>query len=225
MAFLNYIPRKVLILSLVIDAMLLTVGIAAFGAQILRQQTSGPWTKRYVALIPLPAARVNGTFLLYRDVLERWETVDRFLEMRVLDAPQGQEVRPRHELRREAYEQLIRETYIQSLAKEESFTVPERVIEGNIHNLLNQASSTLREVGIATSTVNTPPTTEEMNTYLLATFGWTFEQFRDRVLIPALREDGLSQLMVTKTGTTIQEWRASVDTFLASDKVRRYLRF
>ncbi len=201
------------------------VGVVAAGARILQVQSDGLWTKRYVAVIPLPAARVHGEVVLYRDVLDRWETVDRFLEMRPLDTPEGQTVRPRHELRKEAYEQLIREAYIQALAKEESFTVTQQVIDTNVQNLLDQASSTLRETGSVSSTRNTPPTTEEMNAYLMATFGWTFDQFRDRILIPALREDGLSRLYSVKNGTTVQEWQAEVEAFIASDKVRRYLKF
>lgn len=225
MSFLKLIPRNMLLVAVTMVVVVFLVGVAAVGAHVLQQQSDGPWTKRYLAIVPLPAAHVNGKFVLYRDVLDRWETVDRFLDMRALDTPQGQEIRPRVELRREAYEQLIRETYIESLAKQESFTVPQQVIENNIQHLLSQASSTLHEIGGTSSTLDTPPTTEEMNTYLLATFGWTFDQFRDRVLVPALREDGLSKIVTAKSGKTIEEWQASVDEFLKSDKVRRYLRF
>lgn len=212
-------------LTAMVGCVALLVGVAAVGAQILQRQSDGPWTRRYVSVIPLPAARVNGEVVLYRDVLDRWATIDRFLETRPIEPPEGQVIRPRNELRREAYEQLIRETYMHSLAKQESFSVPQQVIDANIQNLLSQASSTLRELGISSSTMDTPPTTGEMDAYLSATFGWTFNQFRDRVLIPALREDGLSKIMVTKTGKTVEEWQAEVDAFLISEKVRRYLRF
>lgn len=225
MSFFKQIPRKMLLITVAVACVGFLVGVAAVGAQVLQRQSDGPWTKRYLAIIPLPAAVVNGEFVLYRDVLDRWATVDRFLDMRPIEAPEGQVIRPRNELRQEAYEQLIREAYIRSLAEQESFIVPQQVINANIQNLLDQASSTLREVGMSSSTVDISPTTEEMNTYLLATFGWTFDEFRDRVLVPALREDGLSKIAATKGGTTVQEWQASVDAFLKSDKVRRYLRF
>ncbi len=225
MKLTNTLSRGALFLVVIVTIGLLIMAVAAAGAVILDRQADGLWAKRYARAFPLPAARVQGSFVLYRDVLHRWEAVDRFLDMRPIDAPPGQEIRPRTELREEAYEQLIREVYIKSLAKQENFTVPAQVLEANIQALLDQASSTLREVGIASSTVITPPTVEDMNTYLLGAFGWTFDQFRDQVILPALREEGLAQIILTKNGVSSTEWQAQIDRFLQSDKVRRYLKF
>lgn len=225
MTFLRAIPRAMLRVVVGACLFLFCMGIVGIGAVILNQQSDGVWARRYVAVIPLPAARVNGTFVLYRDVLDRWETIDRFLAARPIDAPNGQEIRPRAALRKEAYEQLIREAYIRSLAKQEAFTVSQRIIDTNIENLLNQASSTIRSLGTASSTVDGAPTIDEMNEYLVTTFGWTFDQFRDRVIVPALREEGVAKILLTKTGSTMEEWQAEVDAFLASKKVRRYLVF
>lgn len=223
MSVFQAVPRALLRVAV---GMMVGVALAVFfatGALILDRQATGPWATRYAELVPLPAARVGKRFVLYRDVVDRWETVDRFLALEEARLVNGQLLRTRTELRQEAYEQLIRETHLAVLAEEQAFTIPPGVIEANVQNLLAQASTT---VGVVDGSPQASiPTVQELSDYLLATFGWTFDEFQARILVPALREEGLAQQMMAAKGTTLEAWRADVDTFLRSEQVKRYLRF
>ena len=224
MSVFQAVPRSLLRVAVGMMVGMVLAAFFATGALILDRQATGPWATRYAETIPLPAARVGKRFVLYRDVMQRWETVDRFLAIEEGRAPAGQVLRTRTELRQEAYEQLIRETHLAALAEEQAFTVPPEVIEANIQHLLAQASTTVGVVEGAAQEASVP-TVQELSDYLLATFGWTFDEFRERILVPALREEGLAQRMMTTNGTALDAWRADVDTFLRSEQVKRYLQF
>ena len=198
---------KLLIVAGIAAVAVVIVALAAISVSILRAQSTTPFARKFANVFPLPAAHVDGAFLMYRDVLARWDTVDTFIKNAPTSTADGQ-MAPRDVLRQQVYEQAIREIYIQQAAREDHFSLPETAVQNNLTQLIERASSTEAEMG----------------QYLHDTYGWTVNDFRDRIVRPATLEEALAQRAAV-AGTTVEQWRQQVKDALKSAKVSRYLKF
>lgn len=184
----------------------LVVGISV---SILQRQSTSSLTHRFVSIVPVPAASVDGDWLLYRDVLARWDDIDRSL---TLPIEPGMQRRPVAELRQEAYEQLIRETYLKRQAEAEKFTLSEEIVQQNLERVLLQGAT------------STPALLAEAAQALQDHAGWSLDTFRDRIIRPATLEEALA-LRAEVGGMSREDWLRQVQTFLGSGSVKRYLKF
>lgn len=203
-------PKRKLVLAgflaLVMFALALVVGISL---QILRTQNTSSFARTFVRVIPVPAARANGRFVWYRDVIVRWDAADQALATAPPPAPTDDYVLPSRETsHRRAYEQAIRDAYFYAQAEKEDFTVPDAAVQMNIDRLVVQASSTRQEI----------------EQYLQHTMGWSLQEYGERVVRPATLEEALFQRAVAaNASTTADLWRAQTALALQGDKVVRYL--
>ncbi len=194
-------------LSALAAVLLVIVGISV---SILQRQSVSRFARRFVGIVPVPAASVDGHWVLYRDVLARWEDIDRSLANAT--PPAGQQPRPLAELRQEAYEQLIRETYLKDQAGKERFTLSEAVVQQNLERVLLAGAT------------STPELLEQAAQELADHVGWSLDTFRDRIIRPATLEEALV-LRAEVTGMSRADWLQQVQAFLGSGSVKRYLRF
>ncbi len=183
--------------------------IVGISVSILQRQSTSPLTRRFVNVVPVPAASVDGSWLLYRDVLARWDDIDRSL---TLPIEPGMQRRPVAVLRQEAYEQLIRQTYLKRQAAAEKFVPSEEIIQQNLERVLLQGAT------------STPALLAEAAQALQDHAGWNLDTFRDRIIRPATLEEALA-LRAEVGGMSREDWLRQVQTFLGSGSVKRYLTF
>lgn len=200
---------KVWIAGIVAICALTALALVAFSANILRSQDTSAWARRFTKVIPVPAAHVRGKTLLYRDVLTRWDAVDLFLANAPASANTANRLATRSELHQEAYEQQIRELYMQAEAEQQHFVLPEEVVNQNMLALTQASSST--EPG-------------DIDAFLQASFGWTADQFREWIIKPATLEEALAR-RAEVSGVDPSQWGREVATALTSMEVKRYLSF
>ncbi len=210
MSFLRSTKGRLGILIGIATLALFAFLLVGISVSILQRQSTSRLARRFVGIVPVPAASVDGTWVLYRDVLTRWEDIDRSLAIATPVA--GQQPRSVAELRQEAYEQLIRETYLRRQAEKERFTLSETIVQQNLERVL---------LGGATST---PELLAQATQDLADHVGWTIDTFRDRIIRPATLEEALA-LRAEVTGMTREAWLQQVQTFLGSGSVKRYLKF
>lgn len=198
---------KLIIVGVLAFVMLGIFVLAGISMSILRSQSTTPFARKFTAMIPVPAARVNGSFLLYREVIARWDTVDTFVKNAPTLAP-DQIIPDLETLRQQTFEQNIREVYLQAEAKNEKFSLADAALDQNVDRFIARASSTKAE----------------FETYLRENYELSLQQFRDRIIGPATLEQALFQRAAIG-GVTEDVWRTQVKDALKSGKVVRYLRF
>lgn len=200
--------RTKLILAGVLAFVMLTIFIlAGISMYLLREQSTTPFARRFANIFPVPAARVNGDFMLYRDVLARWDTVDVFVKNAPVLAP-NQQIPDLETLRQQTFEQIIRESYIQTLAKNEKFSIEEAALDQNVNQFIERSSSTKAE----------------FEQYLRQNYELSLQQFRDRIIGPATLEQAMFQ-RAGLGGVSEADWRQQIRDALKSGKIVRYLRF
>lgn len=189
--------------------LLSTLVVVALGANILRSQDTSAWARRFTRIVPVPAAHVRGKTLLYRDVLTRWDAVDTFLAHTPTSTNATTRLATREELHQEAYEQQIRELYMQAEAEQQHFSLPEEIVDQNMRALMQMSTSTKQE---------------DIDAFLQASVGWTSSQFRDWVIKPATLEEALAR-RAEIGGVDSSRWKQMIATALRSGEVKRYLFF
>ncbi len=211
MKFFSRVPWRMACVVILALGLMLLLGVSLIGTALLRTHSQTAFAERYAKIVPLPVARVPGGFVLYRDLLPRWQEIDAFYErVKSIPAPDGQALRTKAELRKEAYEQLIRERFVQNMAKQERFTLPETQINNGFEAVLLQAASSTN-IGEAIRLF------EEKT-------GWTTDRYKELVVRPAMLETALAA-RAEIAGILRTDWQKALDERLASSEVWRFLRF
>lgn len=202
--------RKVLLAGLLAFIMVVLALIVGISLHILRTQSTSSFARTFVRIVPVPAARANGRFVRYSDVIIRWDSVDTSLATAPPPLPTDDFIIPSREtLRYRAYEQAIRDAYLAVQAENEDFELPDAAVQTNVDRLVVQASSTVQEI----------------DQYLRETMGWSLQEYGERVVRPATLEAALFQRAVAANASTTEDlWRAQLLQSLQGDKVVRYLR-
>lgn len=172
-------------------------------------QWDGPGFRKVVAVVPVPAARIGTSWVLYHDYLEHLDAERKFLQ-----SPGGQvDGMPKltdKEMRRDALERAIRIRAIEIFAAQRDIVVTPLDV--------SRAYDSLR---IQNGTSTTPA---EFHEVLNEQFGWNEQEFKSYFIRPSMLEDGLIKKAAEGTeDATIftRELEARVN---ASD-VTRYLHF
>lgn len=210
MLFFRTTKGRLAILIAIAALAVLAFLVIGISVSILQRQSTSALARRFVGVVPVPAASVGGSWVLYRDVLDRWDDIDHSLA--VATPPAGQQPRPLAELRQEAYERLIRETYLKREAENERFTLSEAIVQQNLERVLLAGAT------------STPELLERVAQDLADHAGWTIDTFRDRIIRPATLEEALA-LRAEVGGMTREAWLQQVQAFLGSGNVKRYLTF
>ena len=188
--------------------------LAAVSWSILQRQGTSPAARRFVAVIPVPAARVEGETLLYRDLLPHWDAVETMMAER--SDPPEVAAPIRRQARAEAYDQPIRQAYLRNQAERERVQLPETAVESNLQGLL-----ALQVPGTSSTEPIAPA---DADRFLRETVGWSLEEFRDRIVRPATLEEALAR-RAEAGGIARADWARQLEEALHGSAVRRFLRF
>lgn len=214
-------------ISTVLVGLLVVVGL---GVLILRERRMDGWARTYARVLPLPVASIEGEWVLYRDVLPRWDKIEAFYTRQAaLPLPEGQSPptpADRAALQQEVYEQLLRERLLQIRAEQDAFRLSSDVVNAQMDALLarSEASASSTEPVVLTPE-QLAQKRQEFTEELDRLTGWTYQEYLDWVLHPALLEEGLAR-RAEIAGQSLDLWKTSFEAALANpDIVRKYLDF
>ncbi|MBP9864726.1 SurA N-terminal domain-containing protein [Patescibacteria group bacterium] len=166
-------------------------------AKIVR--TLGSW---------LPAAQVGPKTIRYGEFLDTRDTIRIYLSS---EAAKGAGLAGplTSEVEKNALDRMIREQITLQLAENRKVTVTDEEVRAAFASLIQQTSSTMPDPA----------------QYLTDTFHWTEDQFRNRVIRPALEEERVAQTYASTT----QEQQTAFESIMAerikSSDVKTYLKF
>lgn len=186
------------------------VGTAAGTAWAMYVKHSDSMTVRRIAsAFSIPAARVGDRTVSYLDYLSAKETMRIFLASEAA-AQQGISIPFDQELEKNIFEKLINEAALFDVAEARGIDVADSELRAFYADVVQAASGTTSDIG----------------QYLLDTYGWDEETFRQRVLRVALTEE---KLTASFAGDGASVDPAAVATAIRErldrDDVKRYLRF
>ncbi len=169
--------------------------------------SEGPVVRSVAGALPIPAGKVGEHTILYRDYLDAVDTMRVFLASDAAKE-QGIDLTVDEELLENVYERLLNEAALEDVANEQGVTVTDAELLTFFSEVHAVASSTTSDIG----------------TYLLETYGWNEEEFREKILRPALLEQKFA-VQLSESGGTGDEIVTYVAARMARDDVKRYMRF
>ncbi len=156
----------------------------------------------------LPVAKIGSKKISYGEFLENMDTVKVYLNSDAAkDAGMALSITP--EVEKNSLDRMVREVIVQNMAKEKNVTVPEEEIRDSFANLVAMTSSTVPNVA----------------QYLDDSFHWTEEQFRAKVIYPALLEEKLALTFSSSTEEQARLLEQEISKRLAGKDVKFYLKF
>lgn len=143
-----------------------------------------PWVRSLVSYAPVPIARVGGSFVAYKDYLVQQDAAQTFLTAEAASQaaiPDGQ-VLPTSldtQAKQLILDQLIRAAAVKQLAEAADLRLTDEDVTRSFEELIARAGT------------STNP--GEIDAYLKTTFGWTRQEFSQRVVRPATLETAVRQ--------------------------------
>lgn len=149
--------------------LVLTFGIYWLGWQ-------GPTARKAIDTIPYPAATVNGETVLYSEYLDDLDTLKRFYENQKEQGMSAEDMPSEDEFRSNAMERLIFTTVLEQEAENRGITVSQEEIDAEYDKLAEQSGGE-----------------SAMEAELQATYGWSPEKFKKKVLGSYLLQTKLAE--------------------------------
>lgn len=207
--FASWLTARRVFFGLVI-AVLLYIGLACVLCMgIWFRQWDGSIIRMLVQIVPVPAARVDRTFISYRTYLIHADAERRFLQ-----GPTAREQRlplePTPDMRARILERAIRMASVERFASDRGVVVTDQEVNREYLGLIARAG--------------TSTTAEEFEALLQTEFGWNADMFKQYVIKPAMTEDALAKQAVDQK-TQNMAFEEDLDIWMRSSKVVRYLRF
>ncbi len=201
-------------LLVIIVALIVLLGITGIVCAVYIQRSDASVVRAIGG--GLPAARVGGDRISYREFVASRDALRVYLSSEAAQSA-GLAGPVNATVEKNALERLTREAAVKELAAERKVTVADEEIMAAFTDLLAQTSSTVPNVG----------------EYLEKTFHWNEEQFRARVIQPALLEERLAATFPatppTENGTEPYPGFVELEKYLqerlAKPDVKTYLRF
>ncbi len=211
--------------------LLLTVlCVVIAGMNILEHRRMGGWARAYARVLPLPIASIEGEWVLYRDVLPRWDKIETFYARQALSSVQSAQSMPtvedRAALQKEVYDQLLRERLLARRAEQDAFRLADDVVSSQMDALLARSEETASSTEpVVLSPDQLAQKRQEFREELDRMTGWTYDEYLAWVLRPALLEEGLAR-RAEIAGQSLDMWKADFEQTLADpERVKRYLDF
>ncbi len=172
------------------------------------RQWDGPVAERVAHLVPIPAARVDGSFVPYADYLTHLKAERLFLSGPVARA-KGLSIEPMA-IKALALNRAVRTKAAEFMAKKEGIVVTPLDTERVFQELIMRSASTT-EAG-------------EVETVLRENFGWNETEFKNYVLRPAMTEDTLNKKYEAQ-GKAANSFTMELNARVETGDVTRYLHF
>lgn len=156
----------------------------------------------------LPAARVGSRTISYAQFLDARDTIRIYFASKAAQqAGLAGPVTP--EIEQNAFDRIIREAEDQELAEQRHVSVADEEVRTSFAELAAATSSTVPDVA----------------GYLQDTFHWNEEQFRNKVVRPALLEQRLAETFSSSTADQSGMFEAYLVQRLEKPDVKKYLKF
>ena len=185
---------------------LLLAGALFTGWSMLAGRADNGYVSFVANVVPIPAAKVGSRTILYRDYLDSRETMRIFLAS---DAAKEQNLVVPFDatLEENILMRLMNEEALRDIAEQNDVSVPDEDLMAFFDEVTAAASSTAPDIGV----------------YLLDTYGWDEQTFRNKVLYPALLEQKLYLELSDKQSE--KTFEQLIEERLAQDDVKRYVQF
>lgn len=201
--------RKLLIPIVILSAVIVLLGASSLMIWAVTIKHSENVVVRQLSnWLPIPAAKVGDTTLLYRDFLKARVTLKTFLKSEAAKK-QGMPGELDAALEGNILEKMIAEAALEELAATKNVTVSEEELRAKFADIITAVSSTTPDVGL----------------YLLQNFGWNEEDFRQEVLRPALLEQQLAIIMAGESSDDPNALGVYMEGRMKAADVVRYLKF
>lgn len=174
-------PWMLILITLVIFMVL--AGAGSLANALYWHPQDRPWVRTLVNTLPVPAARIRGAVVPYKDYLVQQDAARKFLTSEAATLPTTDGTTLPKTLDTQAnqaiLDQLIRAVAVAQLAQEASIQLTDQDVNRSFDDLVARAGT------------STSP--GEIDAYLQDTFGWTSTDFKNRVVRPATLETAVRQ--------------------------------
>lgn len=179
---LSFKPWMLIVVTVVLFGVL--AGLGALANVLYWHPQDRPWIRSLISHTPVPIARVGGSFVAYREYLIQQDAAQTFLTAEAASQaaiPDGQ-VLPTaldRQAKQLILDQLIRAAAVKQLAETADLRLTDEDVTRSFEELIARAGT------------STNP--GEIDAYLKTTFGWTRQEFSQRVVRPATLETAVKQ--------------------------------
>jgi hypothetical protein len=179
---ISFKPWMLIIITVVLFGVL--AGLGGLANVLYWHPQDPPWIRSFIFHAPVPVARVGGNFVSYKDYLIQRDAAQTFLTAEAASQaaiPDGQ-VLPTSldtQAKKLILDQLIRATAVKQLAEAADLRLTDEDVTRSFEELIARAGT------------STNP--GEIDAYLKTTFGWTRQEFSQRVVRPATLETAVKQ--------------------------------
>lgn len=156
----------------------------------------------------LPAAKVGSKTISYGDFLNTRDTIKVYMKSEAAKGA-GLSGPITAEVEKNALDRMIREIITKQLAENRKVSVSDEEVRASFAMLVQQTSSTMPDPA----------------QYLVDTFHWTEDQFRNRVIRPALEEERVAQTYASTTQDQQTAFEGIMVERMKSSEVKVYLKF
>ncbi|MCR4278692.1 MAG: SurA N-terminal domain-containing protein [bacterium] len=196
-----------IIVSAVVVFVLLFGGVTGVAWAVYMRHSDVGIIRAISKTIPIPAAKVGDRTITYQDYLDSRDTIKIFLASDTAEE-QGIVVPFDTELEKNILEKLVNEEALYDVSEGRGIEVSDSELQDFFNEVTDAASTTSPNIG----------------EYLMQTYGWDEETFRQKILRPALFEEKLTASL-TEEGQPDGSLAFRIQERLDRDDVKRYLRF
>ncbi len=156
-------PIQLSIIALVVGLLLAATAMTVY---VYRADYDQKVLRQIVNVIPYPAAVVNGSWVSYSELLSGYDGLMNFYAVQSEES--GYPIPEGDEMIANLFDNMIRSQIIEDLAKERGVEVDETKVD----RLMDQAVT------------DSGGTVEDLTELVSENYGWTLDEFRERVLTP-----------------------------------------
>lgn len=189
-------------------AVLILFALFSFSRAVFVNKSESRSVRAVSDVLPVPAARLGARWILYRDYLRARDTLRAFLA-----SPAAREINIQAplnaDLEKNVLERLLTKAALEEFAAQKNISVTEAELRRAFSEALVASSSTAPDVSV----------------YLLETYGWNEEDFRQEVIRPAVLEEKLVEKLKAEGEGDEGALGKYLSQRLQEKNVVRYLRF
>ncbi len=156
----------------------------------------------------LPAARLGKTTISYAEFASSRDTMRTYLKS-PLAQKQGIDATLTPELEKASLTRLLNEIAVRELADQKHVSVSDKEVRGSFAEMVAMSSSTIPNVG----------------EYLKQSFNWTEEEYREKIIRPAILEERVAAAMTSDTQMQFVAIQQALTTRMEGPDAQIYVRF
>ncbi|MFA6391920.1 MAG: peptidylprolyl isomerase [Patescibacteria group bacterium] len=192
--------KKAIILSVIIILVVILGGLATVGIGVYKYKWNNQFTESITNTLPYPAALVNNKIVKYSDFQSDVEALQFFYGKQKELYPDQAVDFTVDEVRKNVMDRLIEDELASQIAVQKGVSVTQEEVNSEFDLIVSQAASK-----------------EEVEKTILDLYGWTPEQFKDKVLYKFLLRSKL-ETKITEDASVIAEPKARAEEALAKIK-------